>query len=106
MWVHLLVVFESIDFCRTPGQDEILTRDRVQNVLRRESFCLKQVRIEVDHYLTLLSAIGKGNHSPGDSNELGPQKVLAKIVQLLFGKSLTGKSQLQNRYARRAVVDD
>src|SRR5215471_19492328 len=74
--VHANVVLELINFCRATGQYKVLVGHRIEHILRGESFCLKQVRIQVNHYLALFSSIREWDNRTRNRDQLWPDEVL------------------------------
>ena len=80
--------------------------DGVDYIAGGESSGLKGLEIEIYLYLPLLAAIGIGAFSTFDGGELGADEIQAVVVELLFGKALTGETKLQNGHTRCRVSDD
>ena len=59
--VELYVVFEPADLGRAGRNDLVLRRQGVGHVLRRQPLRLKRLRVQVDLYLPLLAAVGRGD---------------------------------------------
>src|SRR5262250_1344216 len=70
------------------------------------SLGLEHPRVEINHDLPLLAAVGIGNGHAGNGDELGPQEVHAEVEELLLGEPLPGQRELEDGHARGAVVDD
>src|SRR5258708_25450791 len=51
-------------------------------------------------------AIKERNYGPRHSHQLGSQEILSEVIQLLLRESISGQAQLQDGYARSAIVDD
>src|ERR1700733_10372727 len=100
------VVLELADLHGAGGQYEVLIGNRIEDVGGGNVLGLQQPRNQVDHHLALLATIGVGNDSAGYRNELGTQEVLTQVIEALLGEALARKTELQNRHAGGAVVDD
>src|SRR4030088_2472709 len=61
--------------------------------------------VNIHHDLAHLAAIRKRNRRAWNRRQLWTNKVRAKVVELLFRKSLTAQSQLQDRNGRCAVTN-
>ena len=61
---------------------------------------MQLLRIEIDHDLALLAAIGIRDGRAGDGHELRSQKIQGDVVEILLLQALAGKRQLENRNAR------
>ena len=59
--VGLDLVLEGPDLGRARGQDQVLRRDGVDHVGRREPLRLQRRQIEIDLHLPLLAAVGVGD---------------------------------------------
>src|SRR6202167_6834236 len=104
--IHAYVILDLVDLRRASGQNQILVRQRIEDILRRKPLRLEQVLVQVDHHLTLFSSIRPGNDGAWDRHQLRSYEVLAHIVQLLLRESLTTEPKLQNRHARSAEIND
>ncbi len=62
--------------------------------------------VDVDLDLALLAAIGVGDRGALDGHQPGADEVERKVVEVLLGKRLAARAQLENRHARRAVLQD
>ncbi len=84
----------------------VLQSHRVQYIVRGQSLRLQQLRIDIQHNRTLLTAVDIRNHGAWHRYELCPDKVSPKIIQRLLAQTFARKTKLKNRHARRAEVDD
>ncbi len=100
------VVLRAPDLDRAGREDEILRADRIDDVDRRQPVCLEGLRVQVDHDLTRLPAVGKGHLGALDGGELGADEVQAVVVELLLRQRLARDGELQDRDAGRAVAHD
>ncbi len=94
--VDIDVVFELADLRGAGRQNQILRIHGVDDIERGQAFRLERGRLDIDHHLALLAAVGPRHGRPGHGRELRADKIRAEIVQLLFGQALTGERQLEN----------
>jgi hypothetical protein len=64
------------------GQNDVLLLNRRGHIRRRERARGKRLLVEVDHNDARLAAVGVRNFGAVDNRQIGPNDVLAKIVQL------------------------
>src|SRR5579871_3458010 len=64
------VEFAVADLGGATWEDEILRVDRLQDIAGSNVLRLHQVLIHIDHDLTLLAAVGEGNHRSRNGDQL------------------------------------
>ena len=79
------------------GRIRFCVADRVDHVGRRQPLGLQRVRIEVDHDLRLLAAVGLRNRRALDRGQLRAEEVHAEVVELLLGQALARQPELEDR---------
>ena len=79
-------VLELADLLGSDRRYDVLPRDRLDHVLRRQPVSLQLVLVEVDLDLQHLAAIWRGDRRPGDSRELWTDEVLSGVENLGLGK--------------------
>ena len=104
--VHLHVVFQRTQLDRPAGQDDVLCVHRIHNVTRLQPVRLQLWQIQVHLNLPNLPAIGIRRRRSRHRCQVGAQKILTQVEQLLLRQSLAAQSQLNNRRRRRAIRDD
>ena len=104
--VQVDVVLERADLRGAGRQDQVLRVDRVDHVERRQPFGLQRGRVEVDHDLPLLAAVGKRHRRALHRGELRADEVDAEVEQLLLRQRLARERELQDRHGRRVVAQD
>src|SRR6202043_1994634 len=97
VYVGVNVILELPYLGCAARQDELLIGERRQHILRGHSLGLQQARVESDHDVTKFASIGIWNSSARNSDQLRTQKVQSDVVQLGFGQTIPGESELQNR---------
>ena len=73
-------------FAVPPGSTTFCAAIAVENVRRRETLGLQQLRIEVQHDGPLLAAVDVGDDGAWNGDQLRPDEVQAEVVQLLLGE--------------------
>ena len=104
--VELDGVFETADLFRADRGDQVLRRQRVGDVLARQTACLQRRRIEVDLDLPLFAAIGVGDRGAGHGHQRRAQLVDADIGEVLFGEAFARQRELDDRHRGGVVVQD
>ena len=64
------------------------------------------VRVEIDHDLAELAAVGQRNGGALDGGELGADEVLAQVEDLLLAERLALQAELEDRHAGGVVLED
>ena len=80
--------------------------DRTHDVRGRQALGLKGGQVNVDLNLALLSSVRIGSLRALDGGQLGTNRVLAGVKELLLVEAVSRESQQQNGYARRVVLND
>ena len=83
--IGFYLVFVAADFQCTRRQDQVLLPDGVDNVLRGKPLGLERRGVEIKLHLSLLAAVRIRNRGAFNRNQLHADKILAVVVQLLFG---------------------
>ncbi len=99
------VVFAVADLLRAGGEDDVLRVERVRSRPPGEAFAEEFLRIDIDHDLARLSAVGQGNLRALHGGELGADEVEAEIVKLLLGQRVAGQSEMENGNVGRADIE-
>ena len=100
------VILELIYLGCATWQNELLMAKRRQHVAWRKPLSLHQLRVEIRHHLTRLASVRKRNRSARNGDQLRTQKVQCDVVQLRFGQTIPGETELQNGDGGSVVVDD
>ena len=93
-------IFELADLFRSDRRDDVLLRNRINDVLGRQSVGLQFILVEVDLNLEHLAAVGRGNRRAGDGRKLGANEVLSGVEYLRLRQGAAGQGQLKDRNAR------
>ena len=93
-------IFEIADFLRPDGRDDVLPRDRLDHVLRRQSVSLQFVLVQVDLDLQHLAAVRRGDGGSADRRQLWADEVLSCVEDLRLRQAVAGQRQLEDRDAR------
>jgi hypothetical protein len=88
--VELDEVLERAHFLRARRQDEVLSADGVDHVVRGQAVRAQRLRIEIHLHLALLAAERKGYGRTGDGGQLSAQDSIAEIVDLRLGQAIAG----------------
>ena len=96
-------VLRVADLGETRRQSQVLRVDCVDDIRRREPFGLELDRVDVDHDLPVLAAVGSWEGHARDRSELLAQIVDPVIVELLFIERVRAQAELQDRNARGVV---
>ena len=104
--VEVDAVFEVADLCSAGGHDLVLRCQRGADVAGREAMGLQRGGVEVDLDLPLAPAIGRGDRRALHFGQPGPDEVLTKVEDLLFGLGRRGQRQLEDRHGRGIIVQD
>src|SRR5262249_19859095 len=88
------------------GQCEVLCIHGVHNVDRGQPLRHELCRVEIDHDLPVLSAVGRRERNAGNRGELLTQAIEAVVVKLLLVEIVGGQADLQDRNTRRIELDD
>ena len=99
------VPVELADLGVTGRQYEILRRDRVDHIGRRDVVRLHGLLIEVDLRLENFAAVGRRHGGAGDGGKLRPDEILPEIEQLHLRQFFAGQRQLQDRHGCRVVTE-
>jgi len=86
------VILELADLRSAGGKNQILGADGIYDVVRRQTFGLECVGIEIHLHLALFAAVRVGNRGPGNGHQPGSDKVRAVVEELLLGKFLPDKA--------------
>ena len=100
------IIFEFADLLRANRQDQILSRDRLDDVLWLEPQSLQLVLIEIDPDLAHLAPIGIGYRRASNRGQLRPKKILRRVVEFDFGARLAGEGKLDHRHGRGVIHHD
>ena len=100
------VVVDGAHARRARGQDEVRAQKLVHDVLRRDAVLGGLRRVEVDHHLALLAAVGRGRREPGNREKADADEVQRVVVDLLLGLGRARDGELRDRHVRRVVPDD
>ena len=63
-------------------QDDVLALQRLADVGRRQAARLQRLLVEIDHDDARLAAIGIGHRGAAHDRQVGPDDVLAEVVEL------------------------
>ncbi len=78
-------VLEVADLLYAGGQDQILRRDRIGNVVAGEAARAQRVGVEVDLNLPLQAAVRPGHRGAGDRGERRANDVVAQVEDFRLG---------------------
>ena len=101
--VHVHVVFERADFGRTAGQYQVLGIHRIDHISWRQPMSLQRLRVDIDHDLAHLAAIGDRHRRALHGCQLGADEVIAQVVKRLFGQGLARQGKFHDRHCGRVV---
>ena len=79
------------------GDQDVAVQERVDHVVGREAFGGAGDRIDVDHDLPRLAAVGRGRRHALDGEQADADEVEAVVEELLLGEGLAGDGQLRDR---------
>ena len=99
-------IFEFADFLGAHRGDDVLPRDRVDHVLRRQSVGLQLVLVEIDLDLQHLAAIRRRDRGSRDGRQLRTDEILPGVEYLRLREGVAGERQLQDRHARSIEAQD
>ena len=88
------------------GSNQVLRVDGVDDVAGRKSVGLQPRQVEINLHLAYLAAVGIGHGRAVHGRQLGAQKVLAQVEQLLLRQGLAAEAELHDRRGRCRVGDD
>ena len=100
------IVFEFTDLLRANRQNQILSRDRVDDVLWLEPQSLQLLLIEIDPNLAHLAAIGIRHRRALNRGQLRPEEILRRVVEFDLASRLAGESKLDHRHGRGVIDHD
>ena len=100
------VPVELADLLVAGRQDQVLRRNRVDDVLRRDAVRLHRLLIEIDLHLQDLAAIGRRHRGALDGGELRPDEVLSEVEQLHLRQGAARQRELEDRHAGGVVAQD
>ena len=83
-------IFELADFFCPDRRDDVLTRDRIDDVLRRQPVGLQFPLVEVDLDLQHLAAVGRRNRGSGDGRQLRTDEILSGVENLCLRQGVAG----------------
>ena len=72
-------ILELADFFRSHRRDDVLLRDRFDDVLGREPVGLQLFLVEIDLDLQHLAAVGRRNSGSRDRRELRTDEILSRV---------------------------
>jgi LysR substrate binding domain len=75
-------------------RDHVLSVQGIQHIARRNAFRLHLVLVHVDRDLRALASIRERQHRPRYGHQLGANRVLTQVGQLLLVQALTGDTEL------------
>ena len=100
------VVFAHPDFRRACGQDDVLSEDRIGDVLRRQSPRVESVGVDVNVHHAHLAAIGQRDGCALDGDELGADEAVAQVVELLFRQLIAAQARQEDGNAGGVVLEN
>ena len=87
-------------------QDQVLQVQGVRDVERRQSLRVQLVEVEIHHDLAVLPAERVGHGGALDGRQRRPDEVVGQVENLLLLERRAAQPELQNRHARRVVLED
>ena len=100
------VVLGGADFDGARGGDDVLLRQRGQQIAGRDALGLHGGLIHVDENLALFAAVRQRYNGAGNADQLRADKVGGGIVKGLLRHALAGDTNLQDGYAGCREVED
>ena len=99
-------VFQAANLLVADRQNQVLRRQRVGDVLRRQAARVQRLHLEVDLDQPLLAPIGKGNGRARHGHQRRAHRVDPQVKQRLLRHALPRHRELQDRHRRRVVIED
>ncbi len=104
--IELDRILEAADLLGPHRGDQVLGRQRVGDILPRQSAGLHGGGIQIYLDLALLAPERVRNRGTGDRHQRGADHVDGKVAEVLLAQPLTRQRDLQDRHRRGAVVQD
>ncbi len=99
-------IFGPRELRRARRHDQVLKVQGVRHVNRRQALGVQLVEVQVHHDLTVLAAERIRHRRALHGGERRADEVVPEVEDFLLGERLAAQPELENRHARRVVLQD